>query len=433
MTLLEEGANVDVVYLDFAKAFDKVDHNLVLRKAQAFGIDGRLLSWIQQFLKDRTQSVIVNGKISSPREVISGVPQGSVLGPLIFLILIADIDKEILDSLIASFADDTRATKRIKCEQDTAELQNDLFRIYQWSVDNNMEFNSLKFELIRYGKNKELQNSTSYIAPDWNLIEEKQHVKDLGITMSNDCTFKAHINNIIESAKRISSWILRTFKTREKLPMITLFKSLVRPILEYGSVLWAPVAKGDIQRLEEVQQSFLRKINGASRDYHEATKELNMYSLERRRERYIIMQVWKMLENKVPDDLNIKLQSSINSRRGRTCLIHKLTSTPSHLQKAKQQTVRCFGIKIFNALPKPIRNITNVDTDQFKSAFDQFLKRSAANNGRHNNSNHLYDILNSPLEVIEQEISGSQIIPQSGDANDLPRRRTAVRLAISRI
>ena len=164
-----------------------------------------------------------------------------------------------------------------------------------------------------------------------------------------------------------------------------------------------------------------------------------MYSLERRRERYIIMQVWKMLENKVPDDLNIKLQSSISSRRGRTCLVHKLASTPSHLQKAKQQTVRCFGIKIFNALPKPIRNITNVDTDQFKSALDHFLEhvedkpllRSAANNGMH--SNHLYDILNSPLEVIEQEISGPQIIPQPGDANDMPRRRTAVRLAISRI
>jgi len=143
MELFEEGANVDVVFLDFAKAFDKVDHNLVLRKAQALGIDGQLLSWIQQFLHNRNQCVIVNGKISSPRKVISGVPQGSVLGPLIFLILIADIDEEILDTFVASFADDTRATKGINCEQDSADLQNDLFRIYQWSITNNMEFDSL--------------------------------------------------------------------------------------------------------------------------------------------------------------------------------------------------------------------------------------------------------------------------------------------------
>ena len=189
LSLLEEGLNVDVVYLNFAKAFDKVDHNLVLKKAQAMGIDGQLLSWLQEFLQNRTQSVVVNGKVSTPRPVISGVPQGSVLGPLIFLILIADIDEDILHTLVASFADDTRATKGLKSELDAADLQNDLFRIYQWSENNNMQFNSVKFELIRYGKNTKLKESTSYVAPNWDLLKEKEHVKDLGITMSNDCSF----------------------------------------------------------------------------------------------------------------------------------------------------------------------------------------------------------------------------------------------------
>ena len=442
ISLLEGGMNVDVVYLDFAKAFDKVDHNLVLKKAQALGINGRLLSWLKQFLLNRTQSVVVNGKISSPQDVISGVPQGSVLGPLIFLILISDIDSDILHSLIASFADDTRATKGLKCENDAADLQNDLFRIYQWAERNNMEFNSLKFELIRYGRINDLKDSTSYISPNWKIIEEKEHVKDLGVTMSNDCSFKTHINNIIESAKRISSWIFRTFSTREKIPMLTLYKSLVRPILEYCSVLWAPMAKGEIQRLEEIQQSFLRKIKGADKNYHKVLKDLNLYSLERRRERYIILQVWKMLEGKVPNladtDSRIKLQSDIHSRRGRTCLIHKLASTPSHLQKAKQQTVRCFGVKLFNALPKQIRNITSTDPTNFKSALDQFLKgvedkpllRSAANNGTHNNSNHLFDI--NPLEVIEHMTSGAFNNLPPGDTLDVPRRRTTERLTISR-
>ena len=444
ISLLEDGMNVDVVYLDFAKAFDKVDHNLVLTKAQALGINGRLLSWLQQFLLNRKQSVVVNGKVSSPRDVISGVPQGSVLGPLIFLILISDIDDEILHSFIASFADDTRATKGLKCENDAADLQNDLFRIYQWAERNNMEFNSLKFELIRYGRINDLKDSTSYISPNWTIIEEKEHVKDLSVTMSNDCFFRSHINNIIESAKRISSWIIRTCSTREKIPMLTLYKSLVRPILEYCSVLWAPIAKGDIQRLEEIQQSFLRKIKGIDKNYHKALKDLNLYSLERRRERYIILQVWKMMEGKVPnladtDDSRIKLQSDIHSRRGRTCLIHKLASTPSHLQKAKQQTVRCFGVKLFNALPKHIRNITSTDITTFKLVLDQFLKgvedkpllRSAANNGTHNNSNHLFYMILNPMEVIEHMTSGS-LINSPGDALDVPSRRPAERLTISR-
>ena len=130
--------NVDVVYLDFAKAFDKVDHKIVLAKAFNFGIRGKLLSWIKEFLSNRTQSVIVNGTLSSPRPVISGVPQGSVIGPLIFLILISDIDENTLHSKIASFADDTRATNGIKCENDAVNLQEDLFHIYQWSGTNNM-------------------------------------------------------------------------------------------------------------------------------------------------------------------------------------------------------------------------------------------------------------------------------------------------------
>jgi len=113
-----------------------------------------------------------------------------------------------------------------------------------------MQFNAVKFELMRYGKDNQLKGATSYVAPNWELMEEKDYVKDLGITMSNDCSFKVHINNVIESAKRTSSWILRTFRTRDRIPMLTLYKSLVRPILEYCSALWAPISKGEIQRLE---------------------------------------------------------------------------------------------------------------------------------------------------------------------------------------
>ena len=293
ITLLEDGFNVDTIYLDFAKAFDKVDHNILLKKALTLGINGKTLKWIQAFLKDRNQRVIVNGKLSTPRQVISGVPQGSVIGPLLFLILIGDIDKNTTSSTVASFADDTRVTKGIKCEMDAVDLQNDIFHIYGWSETNNMKFNSLKFELLRFGKNRDLKKATSYVSPESELIEEKQSVRDLGVELSADTTFKDHISNIIASAKRMSSWVLRTFTTRERIPMLTLYKSLIRPLLEYSSPLWSPIAKGDIQRLEEIQHSFIRKIKGVDRNYMTALNQLNLYSLEKRRGRYAIIHIWE--------------------------------------------------------------------------------------------------------------------------------------------
>jgi hypothetical protein len=148
LSLLDREANVDVVYLDFSKAFDKVDHQIVLRKIEAMGINGNILQWIKSFLTQRYQSVSVNGVLSDPQEVISGVPQGSVLGPLIFLILISDIDADVIDSIVKSFADDTRATKGVWSVDDAAKLQEDLQRIYEWTEDNNMQLNDVKFELL---------------------------------------------------------------------------------------------------------------------------------------------------------------------------------------------------------------------------------------------------------------------------------------------
>ena len=166
----------------------------------------------------------------------------------------------------------------------------------------------------------------------------------------------------------MSSWILRTFQTRDRAAMLrlTLYKSLVRPILKYSSVLWTPISKGEIQRLKEIQQSFLCKIRGLSSNYSQALKELKLYSLERRRGRYIIF-----FPNLTPSLLQ---QSSNQQRRGRTLQVHKLATTPSHLLQIRRQSVRCFGVKLFNALPKHIRNITKTTTDNFKLRLDQFLK-----------------------------------------------------------
>ena len=134
--------------------------------------------------------VMVNGVLSHPAPVTSGVPQGSVIGPLLFLVLIDDIDKNVAHAFLSSFADDTRLTGRVNGVNDASLLQTDLESVYQWADDNNASFNNKKFEVLRYGKDDTIKCTTSYTAPDGTIITEKRHLRDLGVTMSADGSFK---------------------------------------------------------------------------------------------------------------------------------------------------------------------------------------------------------------------------------------------------
>ena len=375
--LLEKGLNVDSIYLDFAKAFDKVDHEILLRKLSALGLRGKLLRWIRSFLTSRTQKVVVNGVLSETSPVVSGVPQGSVLGPLLFIILLGDIDENILGSFLSSFADDTRLSKGVSGVTDASTLQSDLEAVYQWAEDNNMSFNNLKFEVLRYALDSTLKMSTSYTSPCGTVIDTKEHVRDLGVTMSADGSFSEHIKKTSLAARNMCSWILRTFRDRSHSLMLTTWKSLVLPILDYCSQLWSPQKKGEIQQIEDIQRSFTRKIHSHGREsYWERLSNLHLYSLERRRERYKIIYVWKALEGMVPnftvEDSQIKCQTSL--RFGRQCVIPRVTRTATdRIQSLREGSLSVNGPKLFNMLPQKLRNMTNVGLPKFKEELDKFL------------------------------------------------------------
>ena len=145
----------------------------------------------------------------------SGVPQGTVLGPILFLILINDIDIGI-SSRVSLFADDTRIFKKVDTENDVEDLQSDLDKLYRWQESNNMEFNSKKFEILRYGKNQILKDSTFYLTPQFEeIIEEKESLRDLGVIMTNDCSFSNHVDLVCSKVRQKSGWIFRTFKNRQ--------------------------------------------------------------------------------------------------------------------------------------------------------------------------------------------------------------------------
>ena len=192
----------------------------------------------------------------------------------------------------------------IASEEDIQNLQADLEAIYQWSVDHNMTFNSDKFELLIYKSksSKELQASTSYSSDNGSTIEEKLHFRDLGVTLLNTATFSQHIHETCIAVKSKISWVLRTFKTRESLPMLTPWKTQIMCHLDYCSQLWSPNKTGDIQSIELLQKAFVRKIRGMSAlSYWDQLIKLKLSSLEQRRERYQVIYTWRIIEGHVPN------------------------------------------------------------------------------------------------------------------------------------
>merc|ERR1712002_398567 len=188
---ISEGKTTDTVYLDFAKAFDKVDHKILLEKVKKHGIGGKIGRWIEEFLKDRKFRVVVNGCMSDVAEVLSGVPQGTVLAALLFVIMISIIDENIKKSIVRSFVDDTRVNRKINGPTDKDELQEHLNVMYKWARDNKMEFNEKKFEQMTNGNPNE-PPVIHYKAPSGDQIQTKDTLRDLGVITSKDLDFKEH-------------------------------------------------------------------------------------------------------------------------------------------------------------------------------------------------------------------------------------------------
>ena len=301
LEILENGDNVDCVYLDFAKCFDKIDIGLLCHKLKINKINSKVGVWLHNFLVNRKQFIVVENQLSRPSNVISGIPQGTVLGPILALIFLSDIDKDV-ENIASMFADDTRLMGKVKVEADVESLQSDLDRVYEWADSNNMKFNSTKFEVLRYGKNEEMKCGTMYFSAEDDIIEEKDVLRDLGVQMNNKATFDDHIIKVCQTVKQKSGWILRTFKTRSPQIMKHLWKQLVQPHVDYYSQLYMPVSGGKLSDLENLQRNYTSRIPSVRHlDYWARLKELQLLSQHRRLERYRIIYVWKVLEAKVPN------------------------------------------------------------------------------------------------------------------------------------
>ena len=365
---LEEGSNIDCIYLDFAKAYDKVDHGILIHKLKALGIGGKIGRWILCFLTGRNQQVLIRGRKSSISILISGVPQGSVLGPLLFLIFIADLSEGVTSSILV-YVDDSKSKQKVNKPEDVEIHQENLNKIYQWEQKNNMEFNGGKFLVLRYGKNKEIKESTLYFTRDMDqVIEQVNNCRDLGITMSDDASFEAQ--KVCKKVKQKCGWIQRTFYSREKKFMKHIFNTLVQPHLDYCSQIWYPPEGGQLEKLENLLKTFTSKIP-AVKDliYWDRLKELKMNSIQRRFERYKIIYTWKILENMVP---NPGIQEMKSESKGRQVLIPKLKPL---MRTHREASFQVAGPNLFNKMPRHIRDLTKCSQEDFKKILDSYLSK----------------------------------------------------------
>ena len=376
LSALEENSNYDSIYLDYSKAFDKVDHGILGHKLIKSRITGNACKWLESFCRGRKQKVKIDNSTSNEAEVTSGVPQGTVLGPLLFLILINDINEDIdADINVSLFADDTRVGKIIKTSEDVENLQDNLEKIYKWQMNNNMVFNEDKFELLRVGKNSLIKEESNYFTDEYKeMIEPKSEVKDLGIIIQDDLNFSNQINKITKKMKMKSSWILRSLTSRTPSIMSRVWKTYMLPDIDYCSILWfSPARPQLIIELENGQNRFLKRLeNQWDSNYWARLSISNLQSIQRRLERYQIIYIWKAMEGLVPP-CGISIHH--HTYKGRLSVIPPLSKASVKTKSIRDNTIRVAGSRIFNSIPSKLRNLTGCEITVFKANLDRFLEK----------------------------------------------------------
>jgi hypothetical protein len=252
---LNNKAQVDMIIMDFSKAFDVVSHNRLLLKLNRYGIHNKTHAWISGFLKHRVQRVVVGGEHSTWTDVDSGVPQGTVLGPLLFLAYINDLPDNI-SSNVRLFADDCVLYREIKNEFDSTSLQEDLDKLVTWEKKWQMQFNPSKCFVMRLTHARS-PNQFNYKLGD-SILQEVDNHPYLGVTISNNLTWNKHIDQITASANRSLGFIMRNLYSCPLHIKVSAYKTLVRPLVEYSASVWDPHTKILSNKIEMTQRRAAR-------------------------------------------------------------------------------------------------------------------------------------------------------------------------------
>ena len=309
ITSLDSKKSTDIIYIDFAKAFDSISHSKLILKLKSYGLRGKLLSWITAWLSDRTQSVKIDHFFSFPKQVSSGVLQGTVLGPLLFLIFINDLTDHIHpDAHPTLFADDLKIfSDQLQTSASSASgslssssslLQSTLNSIVTWSSTWQMTISIPKCSVLSISNSKTCVPRLYYISNT--SLPQVTTFNDLGILIDDKLTFSAHIRSSTKKAYFKSILLSRFFLSRNPKLLTAAFTSYVRPLLEYASPVWSPHLIKDIDAIEKVQRRFTKSFpNLRDLPYPIRIARLNIIPLGERRSNIDLITSYRILNNLV--------------------------------------------------------------------------------------------------------------------------------------
>ena len=357
----------DVCYFDASKAFDVVIHSRLLQRLKMIGIDGMLLQWFQSYLYDRSVQVTFNGSISSSYTPSSGVPQGSILGPLLFVVYINDLQNETnISSKISFYADDIKLSRGIKNSNDVYQLQNDVNNVTSWCYANGLTLNATKCETLSFSSSR-TPMMNDYVV-NGTILSRNEFFKDLGIIFDPKCKFIYHIDKVVTDAYKLLGFIMRTSKWfRNLAAIIHLYKTLVRSKLEYATQIWRPHYALYKDKIESIQRRFTRFVFHKFRipyHYYESRLQiLNLESLETRREKADFYLLYKIingeLQTSIISDICIRLRRNI-----RNMSIFGIRRTTSN-------------VAFYSPLYRMCRNYNDIFKDQylFNLPYSEYRKR----------------------------------------------------------
>lgn len=354
---MENGGQVDVVYTDFEKAFDRVDHDILLHKLNNLGIHGDLLRWVSSYLSNRSQAVVVGGFRSNYISIPSGVPQGSHLGPLFYNAYIYDIGQVIKHSKHLLYADDKKIFLRVRSVDDCKLLQNDLYSLLDYYTANRINISIEKCQTISFTRKK---NPIEFSYHFNNVqIERVYLVRDLGVYFDSKMLFSSHIDTIVTKAYRNLGFVIRTCSPfRSPLTLQVIFNAYVRSILEYASPIWSPCYSIYKDRIERIQRKFVKHMNykcmkiAMHTSYKEKCKAYGLLSLEDRRLLLDMGLLFDIIRGRLDcsEILNfISLRTPLRRTR-HTALLN----IPYHSTKYGKNSVFARISKIYNSMFKDI-------------------------------------------------------------------------------